>query len=74
MNDYENLRVVELFGLKPGWLLYYIFRIYHFNFLHVLMIVGTDTPTFLENSVSVIASGYEDFTFSHNTAAHRLRL
>ncbi len=49
--------VVELRGLKPGWLLYYIVRIYHFNFLHVLMIVGTDTPTLFENSVNVISEG-----------------
>ncbi len=38
------------------------------------MIVGIDTLTFFENSVSVIISGYEDFTFFHNTAAHKLRL
>ena len=38
------------------------------------MIVGIDTLTFFENSVSVIIPGYEDFTFSHSTTAHKLRL
>ncbi len=27
----NHMKVQDLRGLKPGWLLYYIFRIYHLN-------------------------------------------
>ena len=29
----NSMKVLELRGPKPGWLLYYIFRIYHLNSL-----------------------------------------
>ncbi len=61
---------------RPGWpfLIYLEYIIFKNYILFILLIVGTDTPTLFENLVNVIDLGYKYFTFSHSTAAHRLRI
>ena len=71
--SYESRRTPRTEGRAD--IFYYIVEVCNFNFLHVLIIVVTDTSTLFENSTNLILEdGYEDLILFHNTAEQRLRV